>query len=90
MAMKMQGAGSAFVDGQYAKFYSLSNELLRVGPKCNSSSARPDSFHPAKAVAGRERAASILLELLIVPAHAPLTGNESLDPGVRIHHGRKP
>jgi hypothetical protein len=36
VAMKMQAAGSAFVDGPYAKFYSLSNELLRVGPKCSS------------------------------------------------------
>jgi hypothetical protein len=90
MAMKMQGAGPAFVDGLYAKFYSLSNELLRVGPKCSSSSARPDSFHPAEAVAGRERAAGVPSGSLIVPAHAPLRGNESLDPGVRIHHGRKP
>jgi hypothetical protein len=65
--MKMQGPHPAFVDGLYAKFYSLSSELLRVGPKCNSSSARPDSFHPAEAVAGRERAASVSSEMLIVP-----------------------
>ena len=66
--MKMQDAESAFVDGLYAKFYSLFNELLRVGPKCSSSFARPDSFHPAEAVAGRERAAGISSEMLIVPA----------------------
>ena len=88
--MKMQGPVTAFVDGQYAKFYSLSNELLRVGSKCSSSSARPDSFHPAEAVAGRERAASVSSEMLIVFAHAPLRRKEFLDPGVRIHHGRKP
>ena len=57
--MKMQGPELAFVDGLYAKFYALSSELLRVGPKCNSSSVRPDSFHPAEAVAGRERAAGV-------------------------------
>jgi hypothetical protein len=67
MVMKIQGAKAAFVDGLYAKIYSLSNELLRVGPKCNSSSASPDSFHPAEAVAGRERAAGILSGMLIVP-----------------------
>ena len=89
--MKMQGAALGFVDGPYAKFYALCSELLRVGPKCSSSSARPDSFHPAEAVAGRERAAGVPSGSLIAPAHAPLTGNESLDPGVRIHHdGRKP
>jgi hypothetical protein len=90
MAMNMHGPVTAFVDGPYAKFYSLSNELLRVGSKCNSSSARPDSFHPAEAVAGRERAAGISSEMLIVPAYAPLRRKEFLDPGVRIHHGRKP
>jgi hypothetical protein len=91
MVMNMQGAQLAFVDGLYAKFYSLYSELLRVGPKCNSSSARPDSFHPAEAIAGSERAAGIR------PWNADcsrslrrLRGNESLDPGVRIHHGRKP
>jgi hypothetical protein len=68
MVMKMQTVRLAFVDGQYAKFYSLCNELLRVGPKCNSSSASPDSFHPAEAVAGRERAAGIPSRVLIVPA----------------------
>jgi hypothetical protein len=67
MVMKMQGAKAAFVDGLYAKFYSLSNELLRVGPKCNSSSVPPDSFHPAEAVAGKERAASIFSGMLVVP-----------------------
>jgi hypothetical protein len=68
MVMKMQGPKPAFVDGLYAKFYSLSSELLRVGPKCNGSSERPDSFHPAEAVAGKEKAASIRFGLLIVPA----------------------
>jgi hypothetical protein len=68
MVMKMQEPELAFVDGLYAKFYSLSSELLRVGPKCSSSSARPDFFHPAEAVAGRERAASVSSEMLIVPA----------------------
>lgn len=52
--MKVQGAEAAFVDGLYAKFYALASELLCVGPKCNSSSVRPDSFHPADAVAGRK------------------------------------
>ena len=86
--MKMQSVRLAFVDGQYAKFYSLCNELLRVGPKCNSSSVLPDSFHPAEAVAGRERAAGIPSGVLIVPAHTPLRGKGFLDPGVRIHHGK--
>ena len=72
--MKMQEPEPAFVDGLYAKIYSLSNELLRVGPKCNSSSASPDSFHPAEAVAGTERTASVSFEMLIVPAlHAAET-----------------
>jgi hypothetical protein len=89
--MKMQEPEPAFVDGLYAKFYSLCSELLRVGPKCNGSSARPDSFHPAEAVAGKQNAASIRLR--IADCSRPtrrLRGNESLDPGVRIHHGRKP
>jgi hypothetical protein len=68
MVMKMQCPGPTFVDGLYAKFYALPSELLRVGPKCSSSFARPDSFHPAEAVAGRERAAGISSEMLIVPA----------------------
>jgi hypothetical protein len=72
IAMKMQDAGPAFVDGLYAKFYSLSNEPLRVGPKCNGSSVRPDSFHPAKAVAGREEQPAFPSGSPIVPAHAPL------------------
>ena len=66
MVMKMQGSRPAFVDGLYAKFYSLPSELLRVGPKCSSSSARPDSFHPAEAVARREKAAGVSPEMLIV------------------------
>ena len=90
MVMKMQCPGPTFVDGLYAKFYSLLSELLRVGPKCSSSSARPDSFHPAEAVAGSERAAGVPFGPLIVPAYAPLRRKEFLDPGVRIHHGRKP
>jgi hypothetical protein len=91
MVMKMQGAGLTFVDGRYAKFYSLVNELLRVGPKCSSSSASPDSFHPAEAVAGRERAAGVpFWNADCSPSLRRLRGNESLDPGVRIHHGRKP
>ena len=68
IAMKMLVPEPAFVDGLYAKFYALSNELLRVGPKCNSSSASPDSFHPAEAVAGRERAAGVPAGSLIVRA----------------------
>jgi len=36
MVMKMQEPELAFVDGLYAKFYSLPSELLRVGPKCSS------------------------------------------------------
>ena len=92
MVMKMQEPELAFVDGLYAKFYSLSSELLRVGPKCSSSSARPDSFHPAEAVAGKQKAASIRLRIADCsrPTRRRLRGNESLDPGVRIHHGRKP
>ena len=94
MAMKMQEPELAFVDGLYAKFYSLSSELLRVGPKCSSSSARPDSFHPAEAVAGKEKQPVSGFELRIADCSRPtrrrLRGNESLDPGVRIHHGRKP
>ena len=43
VAMKMHAPGLAFVDGRLAKFYALS-EPLRVGPKCNRSSARPDSL----------------------------------------------
>ena len=68
LAMNMQRARPGFVDGLYAKFYSLSSELLRVGPKCNSYFVVPDSFHPAEAVAGRERAASVPSGMLIVPA----------------------
>jgi hypothetical protein len=68
MVMKMQEPELAFVDGLYAKFYSLSSELLRVGPKCSSSSARPDSFHPAEAVAGKEKQPVSGFGLLIVPA----------------------
>ncbi len=68
IAMKMLVQKPAFVDGLYAKFYALSNELLRVGPKCNSSSASPDSFHPAEAVAGSERAAGIHFGSPIVQA----------------------
>ena len=89
--MKMQGPELAFVDGLYAKFYALPSVLLRVGSKCSSSSARPDSFHPAEPVAGRERAASIHLRSADCSRSLRrLRGNESLDPGVRIHHGRKP
>jgi hypothetical protein len=58
--MKMLSAEPGFVDGRYAKFYSLYNELLCVGPKCNSSSASPDSFHPAEAVAGKKEQPAIL------------------------------
>src|ERR1700727_2113640 len=86
---KRQCSVPTFVDGRYAKFYSLSSESLRVGPKCNGSSARPDSFHPAEASRG-EKAASVRLR--IVDCFRPtrrLRRNESLDPGVRIHHGRK-
>lgn len=31
--MKMHAPEAGFVDGRYAKFYSLSSELLRVGSK---------------------------------------------------------
>ena len=73
IAMKMQGSGPPFVDGLYAKFYSLYSELLRVGPKCNGYPARPDSFHPAEAVAGREKQSVFPSGMLVVPApHAPL------------------
>ena len=68
MVMKMQEPELAFVDGLYAKFYSLSSELLRVGPKCSSSSARPDSFHPAEAVAGKQKQPVSVSGLLTVPA----------------------
>ena len=57
--MKMQEPELAFVDGLYAKFYSLPSGLLRVGPKCTSSSARFDSFHPAEAVAGKQIRVSV-------------------------------
>ena len=91
MVMKMQESEPAFVDGLYAKFYSLPSELLRVGPKCSSSSARPDSFHPAEAVAGKQIAVGIRLRIADCSRLTRrLRGNESLDPGVRIHHGRKP
>jgi hypothetical protein len=93
MVMKMQGPKLAFVDGLYTKFYSLPSELLRVGPKCSSSSATPDSFHPAEAVAGKEKQPVSGFGLRIAECSRPtrrLRGNESLDPGVRIHHGRKP
>jgi|SRR5580698_9187339 hypothetical protein len=90
MVMKMQASEPAFVDGLYAKFYSLSSELLLVGPKCSSSPERPGSFYPAEAVARSERAAGVPSGSLIVPAHAPLRWKEFLDPGVRNHHGRKP
>jgi hypothetical protein len=90
IVMKMQGENPPFVDGPYAKFYSLFNELLRVGPKCNSSSASPDSFHPAEAVAGRERAAGISSGMLIVRTPHAAERKGFLDPGVRNHHGRKP
>jgi len=91
MEMKMQGPELAFVDGLYAKFYSLSSELLRVGPKCSSSSARPDSFHPAEAVAGKQKTVSVHVRIADCSRLTRrLKGNESLDPGVRIHHGRKP
>jgi hypothetical protein len=91
VAMKMHAPGLAFVDGLYPKFYSLSSEPLRVGPKAMALLARPDSFHPADAVAGREKAASVRSR--IADCSRPmrrLRENGSLDPGVRIHHGRKP
>jgi hypothetical protein len=53
--MKMHASEPAFVDGLYAKFYSLFSEPLRVGPKAMAPLVRPDSFHPADAVAGREK-----------------------------------
>jgi len=91
MVMNMQTPGLAFVDGLCAKFYSLPSELLRVGPKCSSSSATPDSFHPAEAVAGKQKATDIRLRSADCSRPTRrLRGNESLDPGVRIHHGRKP
>ena len=91
MVMKMQEPDLAFVDGLYAKFYSLPSELLRVGPKCSSSSVRPDSFHPAEAVTGNQKTVSVRVWIADCPRLTRrLRGNESLDPGVRIHHGRKP
>src|SRR5260370_17227318 len=85
MEMKMQGPELAFVDGLYAKFYSLSSELLRVGPKCSSSSVRPDSFHPAEAVAGKQKAVGIRLRIAdCSPLTRRLRGNEPFDPGARI------
>jgi hypothetical protein len=89
--MVMEVQEPAFVDGLYAKFYSLFSELLRVGPKCGSSSATPDSFHPAEAVVGKQKAVGIRLRIADCSRSTRrLRGNESLDPGVRIHHGRKP
>jgi len=91
MVMNMQRPVPAFVDGLYAKFYSLPSGLLRVGPKCTSSSARFDSFHPAEAVAGKQRATGIRIRSADCSRLTRrLRGNESLDPGVLIHHGRKP
>ena len=86
----MQALERAFVDGPYAKFYALPSELLRVGPKCNSSSAIPDSFHPAEAVAGRERAASVPSGMLIVPAPRAAETEGVLGSRSPHTHGRKP
>src|SRR5271167_1430035 len=88
--MKMQALESAFVDGPCAKFYALASELLRVGPKCKSSSATPDSFHPAEAVAGRERAVGISSEMLIVPAPRAAETEGVLGSRSPHTHGRKP
>ena len=85
--MKMQGPKPAFVDGLYAKFYALASELLCVGSKCNSSSVRPDSFHPAEA--GRKSSRRFFRNADCSRPRAA-EGEEFLDPGVRIHHGRKP
>jgi hypothetical protein len=69
MAMKMQGSTVGFVDGLYAKFYALPSVLLRVGSKCSSGFLQEhDSFHPAEAVAGIDKANSLSCEMLIVPA----------------------
>jgi hypothetical protein len=90
MAMNMHVFERAFVDGPYAKFYALGSELLRVGPKCNSSSATPDSFHPAEAVAGRETAVGISTEMLIVPAPCTAETEGVLGSRSPHTHGRKP
>jgi hypothetical protein len=68
VVMKMRALESRFVDGPYAKFYALPSVLLRVGSKCSSGVVRTDSFHPAEAVAGRDKATSISREALSVPA----------------------
>jgi hypothetical protein len=88
--MKMQALQRAFVDGPYAKFYALSSELLRVGPKCKGYSVPPDSFHPAEAVAGRERAVGISNEMLIVPAPRAAETEGVLGSRSPHTHGRKP
>jgi hypothetical protein len=90
IVMKMQVLERPFVDGPYAKFYALSSELLRVGPKCNSNSVTPDSFHPAEAVAGRERAVGISAEMLIVPAPRAAETEGVLGSRSPHTHGRKP
>src|SRR5437899_2151498 len=55
LAMKFREPSPAFVDGLYAKFYSLFIELLRVGPKGSSSSARLDSFPSCRSSRGETK-----------------------------------
>ena len=87
--MKMQAKRPAFVDVPYAKFYALSVSYCVWDP---SAIAPLQDLIPSilpKQLRG-ERAAGVSSGTLIVPDHAPLRGKEFLDPGVRIHHGRKP
>jgi len=91
MVMKLREPPPAFVDGLYAKFYSLFSELLRVGPKAVVPLQDLIPSHPAEAVAGKQKAFGIRLRSADCSRLTRrLRGNESLDPGVRIHHGRKP
>ena len=91
MVMKMQEPDLAFVDGLYAKFYSLPSGYCVWDP---SAVAPLQDLIPSvlpKAVAGKQKAAGIRLRIADCSRLTRrLRGNESLDPGVRIHHGRKP
>jgi hypothetical protein len=68
MVMKMQGAGSGFVDGQYAKFYALYNELLCVGPKYSSPLQDLIPSILPKQLRGEKEQPAFSRESLIVPA----------------------
>jgi len=89
--MKMHAPEAGFVDGRYAKFYSLSSELLRVGSKAIAPLQDLIPSILPKQSRGEKKAASIQSRIADCPRPMRrLRENESLEPGVRIHHGRTP